>query len=489
MRARVLALVSLLLVTGCGTLPRGPGPQDLALTREEKEFAEALAHFAQGLIDEREIGPHSPETVREFARAAELDPGRHRLHAKVALAALRDNDADKAIRVLEESCRHNPGRLQPRIDLAVACQISGRFDLAAEHYRTAIDIAPQQASLYLTLAGLLFHLQNDDEALAVLGQALDRADNPPQVIAYCYTRGKQFVDLKQADRAVKCFTLVAERHAEHTHRLLRLIGELYITLGNEKLAIDYLERATRREPVELPSFVRLALLYVRSDPAKAMQTLVRGDEALPDNPEILLVLAHMYSSQKRFNEAAVIYARLRTLALENEAMEMKADFYLQYGSALERAGRIEEAEAVFEECIEHFPDTHQVLNYLAYMWAERGENLSRADAYVHRALKQEPDNGAYVDTLGWILYQEGKYDEALRALRRAHTLYDSDPTIIHHIGDTHQALGNLPQAIEFWERCFLIDPQNTSVAAKLKANGIDVNKLRKKAVQPPPETP
>ena len=139
------------------------------------------------------------------------------------------------------------------------------------------------------------------------------------------------------------------------------------------------------------------------------------------------------------------------------------------------------------------PKSAEALNYLAYMWAERGVTLDRALAYSIRSLDIEPENAAYLDTLGWIYYKQGQYELALAQLSKAFSLMAEDPTIADHLGDAYAALGKRESALTAWSKAFLANPENVKLTAKLEAHGADVEALRKQAREnrdiKPPDNP
>lgn len=113
------------------------------------------------------------------------------------------------------------------------------------------------------------------------------------------------------------------------------------------------------------------------------------------------------------------------------------------------------------------------------MWAVRGVNLDRALDYVQRALAIEPNDGAYVDTLGWVQFKRGDYEAALTALTRASDLIPADPTINEHVGDALQALGQKREALRYWTKSLQSKPDNEPLRAKLKENGVDPDAVRR----------
>ena len=158
------------------------------------------------------------------------------------------------------------------------------------------------------------------------------------------------------------------------------------------------------------------------------------------------------------------------LAAQYQPSFLTAEFYFHYGVMAERAGQHAKAVGHFLSCLEVDGDHAASLNYLAYMWAEQGENLVVAEDYVRRALEQEPQNPAYLDSLGWVLYQQGRYEEALSSLEEAvgHSL-QPDPTIVEHLGEVLVKLGRPEEAVTSWQRVLGVEGVSAEVAVKIRA--------------------
>jgi Flp pilus assembly protein TadD len=93
---------------------------------------------------------------------------------------------------------------------------------------------------------------------------------------------------------------------------------------------------------------------------------------------------------------------------------------------------------------------------MGYTWAERGENLEKALAYVEKAIALKPDDGFVRDSLGWVLFKLGRFDEALRELRQALEMEGEDPTINEHLGDVYHQLGKRDKALAAWNRALTL---------------------------------
>jgi len=114
-------------------------------------------------------------------------------------------------------------------------------------------------------------------------------------------------------------------------------------------------------------------------------------------------------------------------------------------ASLERLGRFDEAEAAFLEILEAEPNDAAAANYLWYLWADRGVRLDEALDLINRAVTAEPENPAYLDSLGWVHYRLGSLAEAERWLRRAVEIDSSDGTLLAHLGEVLLARGEVEE--------------------------------------------
>ena len=138
-------------------------------------------------------------------------------------------------------------------------------------------------------------------------------------------------------------------------------------------------------------------------------------------------------------------------------------------------GKRAEGEKILEDVYKADPDDISVNNDLGYLWAEAGKNLPQAESMIRKAVKAEPENAAYLDSLGWVLYMRSKYKEALPHLKRATVLPNGgDATIWDHLGDCQGKLGQKTDAVTSWKK---------ALGKALKARFPDkklIGKIRKK---------
>jgi tetratricopeptide (TPR) repeat protein len=135
------------------------------------------------------------------------------------------------------------------------------------------------------------------------------------------------------------------------------------------------------------------------------------------------------------------------------------------GIIYERLKRWPEAEADFLRVLDLVPDDVDTLNYLGYTWVDRGENLTEAFEMIRKAVEEEPQSGAIVDSLGWAHYKLGEYVKARENLEKAVSLSPSSATIIDHLGDVYWKLGRKREAGFQWKRALEFDPTDEERAA------------------------
>lgn len=196
----------------------------------------------------------------------------------------------------------------------------------------------------------------------------------------------------------------------------------------------------------------------------SIKSLRRLIKASPDNPDLHEVLAKVYLARGEKKKA------MRELAevLRLNPAHPEALFHL--AALWDERGRFDRAEPLLETLVDQFPDNALGLNFLGYSWADQNRRLPEALQLIQRAVSLEPDNGAFLDSLGWVYFRLSRTTEAVTALGRA-ALLEKDPLVWEHYGDALQALGSHEEARRSWERGYLLDPGRTSLKKRLKPQG------------------
>jgi Flp pilus assembly protein TadD len=129
----------------------------------------------------------------------------------------------------------------------------------------------------------------------------------------------------------------------------------------------------------------------------------------------------------------------------------------------ERLKKWPEAEADFKQALTLSPDESLVLNYLGYSWVDQGVHLKQAMEYIRKAVKLKPDDGYYVDSLGWAYYRLGNLAAAVEHLERAVELKPDDPIINDHLGDAYWKVGRILEAKYQWQQALTLKPEQDLV--------------------------
>jgi tetratricopeptide (TPR) repeat protein len=247
-----------------------------------------------------------------------------------------------------------------------------------------------------------------------------------------------------------------------------------------KVAANY-EQSLLINPNHAGTYLHLAelLLGPLKDADRAVKLLAEARRRFPGAPEIVYYLAIAQREAKQIQQAVATFEEaLHEAQLDQDDEVVNAKFYFNYGATAEQAGLYEKAADLLRKSIALDPaNAAEAYNYLGYMWADHNMNLDEAEAMIKRALESEPNNGSYLDSLGWVEFRKGKFDQALSDLLRAAKDVDrDDPVVFEHIGDTYLKLNRVPEALESWQKALTLDPKNKKLAEKIESTKRTISK-------------
>ena len=294
------------------------------------------------------------------------------------------------------------------------------------------------------------------------------AENPRSAALTHYITGMIYNRRGEQDNSIREFKKALKIDPQNVFIRIKLAVR-YMSGEDYQAAVDELQAASKLRPDMSEPHALLSLVYyLREEPDKAMQEYENALSAVaenkPDNAEISGSLGRLYLYRGKLEQAEQVFRK--TIKLSPSSWE--AHYYL--GDIHYRLGDKKGAEAEMVKAIALNADCHQALNYLAYMYIEEGRNLKEAEAMVKRAVSLQPNNGAYVDSLGWLYFRKGMMKEAGRELNKAASLL-SDPVIFDHLGDFYVKTGNIEKAAQQWRESLRLDPKQETVKAKLAAVG------------------
>jgi len=385
----------------------------------------------------------------------------------LAEAAGRPNDAlglyDKAI------------SRQPKAAIAYSRKadllIRGRrLSDALSVYRTAVRAGLDLPVFHRKMGMLLEELGRLDEAIAAYREALqDAPSDRPTAYFLASALGKA----DRFDEAVEVLKGLLVYHPKDLRTHVQLAG-LYLAQEELDAAEDIVLRARELHPDATGPVAVLADIRYRQERYDETITLARKVlEAEPDRQSMRILMAYALAGKGDVKAAANEMRAL--LAADPENVEWR---YLLAGLYSEM-GDENASERELVRILDAQPDHAPSNNDLGYMWADRGRNLPRAERMIRLALEAEPKSPAYLDSLGWVLYKQGRFADAVGALEEATRLAPQlDPVLWDHLGDSYWRLDRPEKAGEAWKHAaeFLEKRQKPDKAD-------DLRRLRKKLEQ------
>mgnify|MGYP000515957389 CR=1 FL=1 len=258
----------------------------------------------------------------------------------------------------------------------------------------------------------------------------------------------------------------------------------YITARNDQYdeAIAYYQ-TVQPDNVKYPEARRMA--------ADLLESTGRIDEALNelealyknrDDLEALIQMGDIYRRSEGFKKAISKYNQAAK-SFDGKITQEYWQLYYVRRMSYERLGQWKKAEADLSAALEYQPENPLILNYLGYAWADQGVKLQESLELIRKAAALRPTDGYIIDSLGWVLYRMGKYEEAVPHLEKAVELLPYDPIINDHLGDVYWKVGRNLEARFQWTRAqnhSEDDELITTIADKLE-NGLDADERVKEA--------
>ena len=389
--------------------------------------------------------------LRELPRAARRNPGARFLEARILGAS---GQGREAIDLLEGLRREQPDEPQVLRELVRQLMVADEWERIRQIGRSMVDRADRGTELGRDTA---------DFGLGLLVEALRQSGETDQALA------ELEAEVERRGESVELLLSQAELLAE-SGRKRRAMA----ILRRDTVATDRLLRGGDDGRPDVQAIRRKAGIYVDLDEERlAVRVLDRF--AAAGNVAQLIGIADFWRSRGRFAESAPLIERALVRVdsgaetdLELDPETLRAGLFFQLGEAYERTRRYDEAAEQFQAVLEIQPENSTAMNYLGYMWADNGENLEQALELVRRAVALEPNNGAYVDSLGWALFRLGEFEEARRHLVRANQLAPEDSTVLEHLGDVYVALGDTRRAREAYEHALAINDKENVEAVRRK---------------------
>lgn len=386
-------------------------------------------------------------------------------------------------------------------DQAYLLLLLARFESSAKNFGHAmksidrvIELAPEISDAYLIKAQILSANNKDVEAVAAVEKAVEKRPHDNH-LRLQYAR--MLVQLKRYDEAWMEFLQLREAMPNNNNILLSL-GLLSIETGKIDLAKEYLQKLIDAGAGDYQAHYYLGRIQQSQNeimPAIANFERVQGGEYMMD---ARIRTAGLYAKIGRVDDAL---AKLQVLMAQSQSDSDQIRVYLAQGEVLADAKRNREALEIYNQAIQwspqntdllyaraliaekldmlditesdlrtvltHEPENANALNALGYTLADRTDRLQEAKDYILKAVALLPDDPAILDSLGWVYFRLGEFENALKWLRKAFAQLE-DAEIAAHLGETLWQTGKLDDAQKIWKRGLELQADNPVLLNTMK---------------------
>lgn len=444
---------------------------------------QARPYLERAVVSDPTFGPAILQLIDvyqktgEWQKAADVlqplineDPSNSELQKQQAFFYLRANMPEKARASFSTLAAADPKDTRSQFYLAESLSDLERYPEAESIYRKLLEKTPDDTDLLASFGLTLAAERKYDEASHTFQTLLTLPGVLPSVVTLAKTQ-LAYIDLQQGkyDSALSQAREVMVLREKANTQAVNIAAEALKHEKRDAEAVTLLAPLAARYPNDAVVNARYIEAVLRSGEKTKAAELANAQAKLGVRNAIGAAEALINGGE---GSAAVTMLRREVAANSDDP-----DLQYELGTAYDRAGDRASSEKVFLALLEKHPDHAGSLNYLGYMWAESGTNLDRAAELLTHAVTLEPRNGAYIDSLGWIYFRQGKLELAEKYLTDASTLLPRDATVHEHLGDVLAKRGSVAKALDAYRAALTLDASKDD--AKLRAKIADLEKQKR----------
>lgn len=378
---------------------------------------------------------------------------------------------DSALVELQALSDINPMDTQLRYSVAEMQLSMGNTESAEYTLLTLLERNLNDAAAYRLLVKLYVTNQNEIGLDSLTYRILHSDDlgflPKEQYVRYVISQieateqDQRFYGLKKVSEYAK---VLIERHPKQSDAYV-LLGSLQNVLNEPLEAKNQFEKAVELNASNQNAWLELVQLYLATG---SFSTLIERageiDQAVPENAFVEYAIGAAHFSTQNYQQA-VTWLKKATYAPARR--EFKSVIHTIMGDAYYQLDRWESAAEAYDAAIKLDPNNATALNNYAYYLSVRGEKLNEAKLMSKKSLDIEPENPSFLDTYGWILYQNELYDDAKIYIQKAIDAGGGSAEVYEHLGDVNEKLNNLDEAKLWWKKALELEPTRTYLQKKL----------------------
>ncbi len=384
----------------------------------------------------------------------DLNPGALQLYERRAQILADLGRFDEAMEDYWKIVENSPTYPGLRDQVVALLYQTGNMQTLQDFYRSLIEKIPDDKTLRWKLVDVLIDLREWSEAEAELDwiRQTDPEDDlvtlQQGLIAYRLGENEKALDLINHSMCLGARPEIALSWKMRVH----------FTLENSDSALVIADQIIARYPDIADAWRIRALCLVEEQKFEdAIESTRHWADIDRDNPEPFRLAAAICRDT---------FDLERGVRMAEEAWKIAPDNYdivFEYATYLDAVNDLEKAELLIRDVLEQMPDDPQSLNFIGYMWVERGQRLDEAELLIRKAVKQDPDQPAYLDSMGWLWYKRGDLKRAVRWLEDAVAKGGRDPAIFRHQAQVEVELGRREEACQTLELGLKWNPANRSL--------------------------
>jgi tetratricopeptide (TPR) repeat protein len=390
------------------------------------------------------------DAIPLYRKIMKLSSGDPEVKKQLAAALVNSGGFSEAAGILDELAKDDPQDTSVKVLVGRAQAGNHQITEAVQTLKAAVAGDPEDIEAQFYLGTVLEQASQPTEAVKIFQSLFDQAEKGSEELktnkpVFQQHMAASYEDMGEYAKAISIYEqMVKDDPSPRTYFLL-------INAYRVDRQFDKALSVGKQQLDKNPKDDELALVYARSladagkakDGAEILDKRLQGD---PTNLDLYINLSQIYVQAKRFNDAEKILRRAEEQNLD------KSRLRFQLATVYDRQKDFGKAESLFKEILKENPKDAPTLNYIGYMLADRGVRLDEALQYVQQALVLDPNNPAYLDSLGWAFFKMNELQKAEKYLLQAADMEKKDPVIQDHVGDLYFKTGNLEKAQEFWTK-------------------------------------
>lgn len=432
---------------------------------EQKQTTEGVAVYVllKKVLEKLERGEEFTPTLEKIAREQPQNSA-----VKIALAdELGGQEKWAEAAALYEEALRSEQEPTALMGLARATRAQGQAEKLLDYLARATVAGATDEMIVTELDAIAENEELTEQVLQAERKNLEKSPNAAN-FASGLLAGKLAVAAERLEDARYFFDVAVRIRPDRKETLYSELGIALLRAEEWEDAISYLEQALEaasQDGQRLEILFRLAQAReFHGETEKALETIEEALKIAPELPLLLFQRAWIHFHAKQFDEAETQFLYV----IEKHPTD--ADIVRQSRMALSalyvQKGDSERGQKVLEDVYAENPDDIAVCNDLGYLYADQGKNLEQAEGMIRKAVEAEPENPAYLDSLGWVLYQQKRYDEAVGPLEKAvKQPGGDDATLWDHLGDVYDKLNRPEDARKAWQRALELARQGDASEA------------------------